>query len=86
MLDESQDKGHSHIVSWCADGLSFKVHDPVLIVPILKEYFRQNKYQSFQRQLHGYDFRRQNYGVNRGKVSHPYFVRGQRKLAMRMRR
>mmetsp|Transcript_3486 Transcript_3486/g.8410 ORF Transcript_3486/g.8410 Transcript_3486/m.8410 type:complete len:297 (-) Transcript_3486:612-1502(-) len=86
MLDEAEEKGHDHIVSWNPDGKSFKIHDPVSIVSILQKYFQQNKFQSFQRQLHGYDFHRHNYGVEKGKMSHPFFQRGMRKLASFIKR
>lgn len=86
MLDDAEKNGHDYIVSWSPDGKSFKIHEPHLMVPILQRYFRQTKYQSFQRQLHGYGFRRQIYGEGKGKVSHPMFVHGQRAMCKEMRR
>ena len=49
MLQDSDDKGFRHIVSWNPNGASFKVHDAAaftkVIVPI---YFKQTRYKSFQ--------------------------------------
>jgi len=86
MLDDAQRKGHSHVVSWCTDGTSFKIHDPGAMVPILKNYFRQTKFKSLLRQLQGYEFKRVTNGEHKGKVSHPKFVRGKRSECMKMKR
>ena len=86
MLDEAQKKGHDHIVSWSRDGKSFKIHQPHLMVPILQQYFRQTKYQSFRRQLYGYGFLRQRYGEGKGQVFHPLFVHGQRSMSKGIKR
>jgi hypothetical protein len=86
MLDDAPKKGHSHIVSWSADGMSFKIHDPAAMVPILKNYFRQTKYKSLLRQLQGYRFNRVTNGENKGQVSHPSFIRGLRSKSMNMKR
>eukprot|EP00536_Pseudo-nitzschia_multiseries_P009634 jgi/Psemu1/201190/e_gw1.274.4.1 len=86
MLDDAQKKGHSHVVSWCTDGTSFKIHDPTAMVPILKNYFRQTKYKSLLRQLQGYCFKRVTNGESRGTVSHPQFVRGKRSESFKIKR
>ena len=86
LLDEAEKQGHGHIVSWCAQGQSFKIHDQDALVPLLAKYFRQTKFKSFLRQLQSYGFHRTTRGVDKGVVSHPYFVRGRRSLCFRMTR
>lgn len=86
LLDEADKAGHGHIVSWCSQGQSFKIHDQEAIVPLLAKYFRQTKFKSFLRQLQSYGFNRTTRGVDKGVVSHPYFVRGRRSLCFRMTR
>ena len=86
MLDEAEEKGHSHIVSWLEDGKSFRIHKPNEMVPILARFFRQTKYKSLLRQLQGYGFKRVTSGENKGNVSHHLFVRGNRALCMQMKR
>ena len=86
LLDESAKANHSHIVSWCPQGNSFKIHDQEALVPLLARYFRQTKFKSFLRQLQSYGFRRTTRGSDKGTVSHPLFVRGRRSLCLRMSR
>jgi hypothetical protein len=51
LLDEAQRMGYQDIVSWDADGDSFRVHKPIeFCESILVRYFRQSKYESFTRQ------------------------------------
>ena len=86
MLDDSTKKGYSHIVSWSIDGLSFKIHDNKLMIPIMTQYFRQTKYKSLLRQLQGYNFTRITRGENKGIVSHPLFIRGKHDICSQMKR
>ena len=86
MLDEAEEKGHSHVISWCPDGKSFRIHNPQGMLPILSEYFRQTKYKSLLRQLQGYDFKRVTSGEDKGNVSHCLFLRGARHLCSQMKR
>jgi hypothetical protein len=60
MLAESERDGLSHIVSWCGDGKSFKIHKPKLFMEkVLRKYFPgQTRIKSFQRQLKLYSFQR----------------------------
>jgi hypothetical protein len=53
MLDDAPVKNFDHIVSWHQpDGRSFKVHKSDLFAKyIMRSYFNQTKYTSFQRQL-----------------------------------
>lgn len=50
VLDESNKHGFDNIVSWQGNN-SFKVHDPKMFEKvIMKKYFNQTRYKSFQRQ------------------------------------
>lgn len=86
LLDEAEKANHAHIVSWCSQGHSFKIHDQDALVPLLAKYFRQTKFKSFLRQLQSYGFHRTTRGCDKGTVSHPFFVRGRRSLCFRMTR
>jgi hypothetical protein len=86
MLDDAERTGHSHIVSWCPGGESFKIHLPKQLITVLQKYFRQSKFKSFLRQLQGYDFKRITRGKDQGVVSHPMFLRGRRSVCTLMKR
>lgn len=76
MLEGVQREGLSHIVSWQPHGRAFLVHKPRAFVDtVLKQYFRQSKYTSFQRQLNLYGFRRLTLGPDTGGYYHEYFLR-----------
>lgn len=50
MLEEAEDLGLSHIVSWEMEGTAFRVHNPDEFVHlIMRRWFNQTKYKSFQR-------------------------------------
>jgi hypothetical protein len=86
MLEEAETKGHAHVVSWCKEGRSFKVHRPDEMINILNTYFSQTKYKSFLRQLQTYGFTRVTRGEFKGIVSHPLLIQGKRFLCLRMKR
>ena len=86
MLDDAERSGHAHILSWCKDGDSFKIHKPVKLIDVLQKYFRQSKFKSFLRQLQGYNFKRITRGKDQGVVSHPLFIRGRRSMSTYMKR
>ena len=85
MLEDAEQSGHSSIVSWSADGLSFRVHDSRLFVShVMPQYFRQSRYKSFQRQLHLYGFTRISQGNEKGSCFHHSFVRSDREKCKAM--
>ena len=86
MLDDADREGHSSIVSWCAGGNSFRIHQPKQMITVLQRYFRQSKFKSFLRQLQGYNFNRITKGKDQGIVSHPMFIRGRRSVCALMKR
>ena len=68
MLDAADEKGFTSVVSWLPDGRSFKVHDKETFVSlIMRRYFEQTKYKSFQRQLNMWGFERHLSGPHKGK-------------------
>ena len=51
LLEDCDRNDESNIISWNAEGNSFKVHNKnVFTERILPRYFRQSKYKSFARQ------------------------------------
>jgi hypothetical protein len=68
MLEYAEKRGMESIVSWLPDGRAFKVHQPEpFMKTLVPSYFKQNRYKSFQRQLHLYGFERITEGKNKGK-------------------
>jgi hypothetical protein len=52
MLEEVEKYNHQHIVSWEADGMSFRVYRPdEFVAKIMPHYFHQTQYRSFQRMV-----------------------------------
>ena len=76
MLEDAENEGFAHIISWIPGGHGFKVHDSVKFTAlVLPKYFDQKHFKSFQRQLHIYSFERITVGCNRGAYRHELFVR-----------
>lgn len=85
MLEDAENHGFDHIVSWQPLGKSFKVHQTGLFVDeIIQQYFSQTKYKSFQRQLNIYGWKKIHHGPNLGGYTHKYFMRTQPELWRRM--
>lgn len=81
MLSDAHEHGFQDIVSWNANGTSFKVHDSVAFTKtIIPKYFKQTRYKSFQRQLCLYGFDRVLTGNQKGSRYHKKFVRGNYEL------
>ncbi|KAG7342654.1 HSF-type DNA-binding protein [Nitzschia inconspicua] len=77
MLEDVEENGQDHIISWVNNGKGFQVHNLDLFVEqIIPIYFKQSKYKSFQRQLYFYNFKRVSKGAAMGSYYHPMFVRG----------
>jgi hypothetical protein len=59
MLDHGLEENEKSIVTWQPHGRAFLVLDQArFVAELLPNWFRQNKYQSFQRQLNSYGFQR----------------------------
>lgn len=87
MLEQVQEEGLEHIVSWQPHGRCFLVHDPKGFVDIvLPKYFKQSKLASFQRQLNLYGFQRLTKGNDKGGYYHEYFLRGRTDLCSKIHR
>jgi hypothetical protein len=85
MLDDMAKAGDTSVVCWQSHGRAFMVHKPqVFVSEIMRMYFNQTKYASFQRQLNLYGFSRLSHGQDKGAYFHHCFIRGQRKLCRNM--
>jgi len=84
LLEEVEERGLDHIVSWCDDGKSFRIYSHMAFEnSIMPSYFSgMSSYKSFRRQLNLYGIyqhrHRPTQDVN--AYSHEYFVRGRRHL------
>lgn len=87
LLEEVECAGLSSIISWSKDGRFFIVHKPkVFANTLMKAYFNQSKYKSFQRQLNLYEYRRTPRDNVLGIYSHPLFFRGKMELCKKIKR
>mmetsp|Transcript_18085 Transcript_18085/g.43770 ORF Transcript_18085/g.43770 Transcript_18085/m.43770 type:complete len:368 (-) Transcript_18085:131-1234(-) len=87
MLDAAEVEGFESIVSWLPNGRSFRVHDPVVFVDkVMKKFFNQNKYKSFQRQLNIWGFVRILDGPAKGGYLHEHLVQNQPEMCAMMKR
>jgi hypothetical protein len=85
MLQEMAKVGAESIVSWQPHGTAFRVHQPdVFARTVMRRYFKQTQYKSFQRQLHIYGFRRIGKGMDKGAYVHPMFVRDTKSMSLGM--
>ena len=83
LLESTDDNKTSHIISWLADGTSFKVHKPKTFTDeVMPAYFSQTKFNSFRRQCYIYGFRLRRDGA----FFHPDFRRGNLEACMSLRR
>lgn len=90
LLSDATKMGFEDIVSWqpsTSGQTYFKVHKPEEFASrIMRAYFNQTKWKSFQRQLNLYGFVRIHQGPLRGSYHHRLFVRGQPSLTRMMQR
>jgi len=89
MLEEAEHQGQSSIVSWLADGKSFKIHNPQEFSnKILPLYFKTKKLRSFKRQLNLYGFKKIGKGNDKDKAGsyiHKTFFRNRKDLFQHMK-
>lgn len=88
MLQDVEEKGKSHIVSFYPHGRAFGIHDMNAFTDeILPKYFsKQSKFVSFVRQLNLYGFARIHSGRDMGGYYHELFLKGRPELFPFMRR
>ena len=68
----------SDVIGWTSSGKSFIILEMETFVnEILMNYFRHQKYSSFQRQLNLYGFRKIQKGPDTGAYAHEHFLRDQ---------
>jgi len=85
LLEDADAQGFADIISWQPGGKSFKVHQTsVFSKTIMKSYFCQTKFKSFQRQLNIYGWKKVQLGPNKGGYMHKDFTRGQPELCDRI--
>ena len=66
MLQQIENDGLAHVVSWQPHGRCFTVHKPKEFVNhVMPHYFKQTKMASFQRQLNLYGFNRLTGGLDK---------------------
>jgi len=87
MLEDADQEGYSHLISWSPDGMSFKISYDAKnnssnksFVEVLKRRFNQTHFKSFLRQLQLYGFERQFKGARKGECKHPLFQRNHKEL------
>jgi hypothetical protein len=87
MLEDMANSNSQNVVSWQPHGKAFRVHQPeVFARTIMRRYFNQTHYKSFQRQLHIYGFRRIKKGKDMGGYYHSLFSRHKKSMSLRMTR
>jgi len=75
------------IISWKVHGRAFAVHDRKrFVLHVLPVWFLQSRFESFQRQLNLYGFKRITIGPDRGSCYHQLFLRQKNFLAGRIQR
>jgi hypothetical protein len=85
MLEEMATVGAESIVSWQPHGKAFRVHVPdAFASTVMKRYFKQTKFKSFQRQLQVYGFVRINKGMDAGAYFHSMFIRNNKSMSLRI--
>lgn len=86
VLEECEQLGYEDIISWQGDRM-FRIHEPKRFEEeIMKSYFKQTQYRSFQRQLNLYGFRRLKGDFEERTYVHDYFIRGKSELCCFMHR
>ena len=75
------------MIEWTSSGLAFNITNmEEFCGGVLMNYFRHDKYSSFQRQLNLYGFRKVVKGPDVGAYAHPRFLRGRLDLLPEVRR
>jgi hypothetical protein len=87
LLEATENRGESHIISWLPEGRSFKVHDKEKFTnQIMLDFFGSSKLKTFQRNLNLWGFKTVSKGPEKGECSHPCFLHGLPDLCANMKR
>lgn len=89
MLETAKENVHDNVISWQHHGRSFRVKDKkTFVATIIRQYFNQTRYTSFQRQLALYGFVRltKKDSEDFGSYYHKQFLRGHPELACMIQR
>ena len=74
LIEEAEESGLGHIVSWMPCGTMFKIHEKYEFARrFMQKYFRHSNYKSFLRQLSMYKF--SGSANDRGLYYHPHFLK-----------
>ena len=87
VLSDAENNGEDAVISWLPDGKAFCIHNRErFLATIMKTYFSQTKFKSFQRQMNLWGFQKVPKAERRQKDSyfHRYFVKGQPDLCRKM--
>ena len=86
LLDESEARGHSHIISWLPHGRAFRIHEEEMFdLQVLNKYFKSSP-ESFKRQLYMYGFKKiGKRSPDCGTFFHNDFIRGEKDLCNTIR-
>ena len=81
------DPEHHHVIRWLPHGRAWKVVDEGLFLnEVAPKFFSFSKYQSFVRQVTGWQFRRKTSGKDSNSYYHELFMRGRPHLIRFMER
>jgi HSF-type DNA-binding len=83
LLHDVEEYHLCHVASFQPDGRSFRIHNRMEFTSatVTSKWFSFSKYESFQRQLHIYGFKRIVRGKDKGCYYHKDFIRGKYLLA-----
>mmetsp|Transcript_6167 Transcript_6167/g.11684 ORF Transcript_6167/g.11684 Transcript_6167/m.11684 type:complete len:309 (+) Transcript_6167:1051-1977(+) len=78
LLDDSENDGTAHIISWFSNGKGFAIRNKKLFVETVlpNHFFKDVQFTSFTRKLRRWGFRSYRIGHNQIAYSHEMFMRG----------
>ena len=87
MMEYCEENDLGHVVSWEMAGRAFRIRSIARFQSqVMGKFFKLTKFESLQRQLHLYSFKRISKGPQKGSYTHPLFIRGRRDLSKSIRR
>jgi HSF-type DNA-binding len=87
LVNDSDNNGTAHIVSFLEDGSGFKINNrKAFLAQLIPKYFKIKRYTSFRRQMYLYGFLTIQDGPHSGAYYHKYFIRGKPETLYKVRR